>query len=262
MASERSEKPGHAAHALAKRECQTILRALALGKHPNAAVHRGRKAIRRLRALLALIEPRFDTLESADRSLQRLGDSLSKLRDAHVATEIAQSMADLEWAPDWKPTIDHLTRRRDDKFAQALKDPGFERRRGTVRTAAETLDGLEWSKLNDKDLLKAVKAGHARVEKAEKRGKADPSAENCHRFRRRLRKLRMQLEALKIVAPDLAKVGKALPRSDSVKSLRKATDRLGRRQDVRSLQALVRAAAGVPHRDDVLAQLRTELKKQ
>lgn len=263
MASERSEKPGHAAQALAKRECQTILRALALGKHPNAAVHRGRKAIRRLRALLALIEPRFDTMESADRSLQRLGDSLSRLRDAHVATEIAQSMADLDGAPEWKPMIDHLTRRRDDQFAQALvKDPGFERRRATVRTVAETLDGLEWSKLNDKALLKAVKAGHARVDKAEKRGKADPSAENCHRFRRRLRKLRMQLEALKIVAPDLAKVGKALPRSDSVKSLRKATDRLGRRQDVRSLQALVRAAAGVSHRDDVLAQLRTELKKQ
>lgn len=100
MATDRSEKPGHAAQDLVKRECRTILRALALGKHPNAAVHRGRKAIRRLRALLALIEPRFDTVKSADRSLQRLGDSLSKLRDAHVATEIAQSMADLNGAPD------------------------------------------------------------------------------------------------------------------------------------------------------------------
>lgn len=261
MTSDRSKGLGREAQALARRECGVISRALSLGRHPNAAIHRGRKAIRRLRALLALLEHRFDGLATADRKLQRLGDSLSTLRDAHVAVDVAQSIAARDASVAWQPMIERLVRRRDDLIMKALaQDPSFKRRRAIMKGVAADIDALDWKQLKHKDLREGIEAGRARVAKAEKRAKADPSAENCHRFRRRLRRLRMQLEASKAIAPDLAKSIEGPPSGSIVKSLRRSSDRLGRLQDLRSLQNLVRRAPDIPQRPELLVQLKQELK--
>lgn len=138
MTSGRSKRLGCEAQALARRECGVVARALSLGRHPNAAIHRGRKTIRRLRALLALLEPRFDGLATADRKLQRLGDSLSRLRDAHVAVDVAQSIAARGASTAWQPMIERLVLRREDLIVKALaQDPSFERRRAVMDLACQ-----------------------------------------------------------------------------------------------------------------------------
>ncbi len=81
--------PGPLVRKRATQECRSIIAALSASDDPHAAIHAARKAIRRLRALLALLQDSEMELKDEERSLQRLGDSLSDLRDAHVVVRAA-----------------------------------------------------------------------------------------------------------------------------------------------------------------------------
>src|SRR5215467_4639840 len=83
---------GERARALARHEAALILQGLAPTQSPEQAIHSARKATRRLRALLALLEGSALDLGRADMDLQQLGDSLSDMRDAHVVAEAAERM--------------------------------------------------------------------------------------------------------------------------------------------------------------------------
>ncbi len=242
------------------KECAAILRALASRHHIHVSIHGARKAIRRLRALLFLVEDRLPDAAAVDRTLERLGDSLSALRDAHVMVDTAEGLAARGKAKQWAAAIKRLVRRRDELIQQALaRDVDFRRRRRVVERAAQQLGDMPWHELKTTDLRQALERSCHRVTKAEARAKADPLPANLHRWRRRVRKLRMQMEALARIEPDIAKDAAKESASKTAKALHKLSDQLGAFQDQQMLRNVLRRMRGLPHRAQIGRQLREEL---
>ncbi len=235
-------------------ECRSIIAALSASQDPHAAIHAARKAIRRLRALLALLQDSALELDDADRRLQRLGDSLSDLRDAHVVVQAAVYLQDAHAAEAWPGIIARLVQRRDRLLQEALqRDPGFERRVRVVLGVQEQLAAQTWSKLRRSTLRSNLEHSRTRAGKAARRANEEGGAEAIHRWRRKVRRLRMQLDvaqALKLHA------GHAEPKSSDARALHRLSDVLGEQQDLQLLRNLVRAMPAAVGKARVLEQLR------
>ena len=120
---------GEAFRQRALHECAAIAAALSSASDPHPAVHSARKAIRRLRSLLALLQHAALDVEAADLGLKRLGHGLSRLRDAHVVVEVARQLQERVADPRWKGVIRMLVLRREGLLQATLqRDPGFARR--------------------------------------------------------------------------------------------------------------------------------------
>lgn len=248
--------PGSAAHALARQACRDIEQALSPGGDAHESVHAARKAIRRLRALLALLERTDLALGDADAMLRRLGDGLSGLRDAHVAVETAALLAARAPTAPWPYVIGRLQARRDAWLRRALAgDPAFGRRRDRVRRVGALLDAQPWAAIT----LSQVRAGLARsanrVRKAERRAHRHPEPERLHRWRRKVRRLRMQVEAMPYLDAHLSKVPHVRGGGGEAKALHQLSTQLGWQQDLRMLRNLVRVMPGVTDRRQLLAQI-------
>ena len=244
-----AKQVAEAMRAQAQRECATLLRELGGPGDFHGAVHEARKAVRRLRALLALVEDELAGAQVADRALARVGKSLSALRDAQVLVATAQAMAARDGAKGWSPVIARLTLRRDALVAKVLaSDPGLRRRGAAVERIARRLDALPWAELKPAHIRHGLRRSLRRVAKAEKKAKADPAVEHLHRWRRRVRRLRMQLEAVADVAPGLAKQAGPLPGGETLKTLHALGDRLGAQQDERLLRNVLRRMRDLPGR--------------
>jgi len=244
-------------------ELRAVRRALADRHHPHRAVHEARKAIRRLRALLALAARRLEAVGIVDRELQRLGDSLSRLRDAQVALETAETIASQEPASS-QNVVHWLAERRDRMLERALgRDPDFTRRQTLLDACAHALDLVVWSDLEDDDLRDALRHSRKRLKKAERKAERDPSPEHLHRLRRRARRLRMQLELLRAVAPDLdpqALYGE--PRGKAIRALHKQSNRLGQRQDKQHLADVLERMPMTFEREVMRRRIERELKER
>jgi len=243
---------GQALGALVRSECQAIIDALRAPTAVHVRVHEARKAIRRARALLALVEDGgggFD-VGPAERILQRLGDGLSRLRDAHAAVETARSLAVQEGRKAWRPVIEALRERSNTLAARELaRDPGFARRQSIVEGALHYLDAQPWGTLRATHLRAGLQRQRRRVERAARRARKDPGPDNLHRWRRRVRRLRMQLDAL----PQLGR-GRHSPKAS--RSLHQLSDALGRQQDLQVLAGLLRRQPGIPARAALQRRLR------
>lgn len=258
MGPDNADKPGAAARARARRECAEISRALARRRDLHGGIHRARKAIRRLRSLLALAAGRFDEVGAIDRRLAQLCDGLSGVRDAQALRTTAGSLAAKADASAWTPLIAHLAARRDALADRLLAtDPGLARRRTIAAQVAADLDAIDWERLRRKDLAAGWKRARTRLAKAAKRASEDPSPQNLHRYRRRLRRLRMQWDALQAIAADVT----APVDAKRIKALRRTSDRLGRLRDLQALRNAARRATDVPHRAELLSRLTDELKR-
>ena len=232
---------GERAHALAKRECAAILHGLSATSAPEAAIHSARKAIRRLRALLALLERSELDLDRVDASLQRLGDSLSDMRDAHVVAEATERLQADHPEVQLGPACEALQRRSERIMRNALdKDPLLGRRRKQLANAALWLDALPWHAVKSSHIKAGLLHSERRARKAQKRAAHDDSPENIHRWRRRVRRLRMQLEALPELGLKTDALVDSLHGTGKTKALHKVSDQLGWQQDLRMLRNLVR----------------------
>lgn len=248
---------GTAARALARarEEADAVLAALVPTADVHGSIHDARKAIRRLRALLQLVDQRLD-VGIADRILQRTGDSLSALRDAHATIGTAERFARRDHER-WQPVVVALAQRRDALLATALvQDPGFERRRSWVRRALARIEAAPWHRLKAADLRRALERGRRRADKARKRARRDADADALHRWRRRVRKLRMQVEAVATIKPALVASLGGERHADQAERLHALSDRLGRRQDLDVLRTLLEGMPGLDDRDALLDQVR------
>ncbi|MBO9718168.1 MAG: CHAD domain-containing protein [Pseudoxanthomonas sp.] len=243
--------PGSRLGHLLRQECLAALKSLATaGDQVHAHVHEARKAIRRARSLAALVASGFD-VESADGILQRTGDSLSPLRDAHVVALVAGRLGKRPADPHWKQAAATLEMRAERLVRRELAaDPGFARRRRALRRAAKLLEPLPWRELKDGDIREALVRQSRRVERAARRAKKDPTPDNLHRWRRRVRRLRMQLDALDSLGIDAIGHDPA-----ASKRLHRLGDRLGARQDLVVLAGVLRRLRTLPHRRELLRQL-------
>lgn len=243
-------------------ELRAVRCALADRRHPHRAVHEARKAIRRLRALLALAVRRLEAIEVVDRELRRLGDSLSRLRDAQVALETAEAIASQEPASA-QNVVHWLAERRDHMLERALRrDPDFARRQMLLDACTRALETVAWSELEDDDLHEALRHSRKRLKKAERKAERDPSPEHLHRLRRRARRLRMQLELLRTLVPDFhpetlhgETPGKA------IRILHKQSNRLGQRQDKEHLADVLERMPMTFEREVMRRRIERELKE-
>jgi CHAD domain-containing protein len=243
-------------HLMAREECRAIGRALAAKRRIHPAIHEARKGIRRLRALLALVAHRVPEAGKIDLSLEKLGDGLSLPRDAHVVVDTARRIS-VQHRKRWKPAIEALTALRDARLGRLLAaDPGFLKRRALLRRLEAQLEFLDWSKLRLDDFKTGIDDSQRRVASAEKRAAVDPTPENTHRWRRRVRRLRFQLEALGKVSPNTLNAFSRKHPGRDPKALHKLGDALGDRRDEQMLESALKRMPGLSNRTELMAQLK------
>ena len=255
---------GRAAADLAARRARLMVQALGQGKDHHRSVHRARKAIRRLRSVLALGRESFgSSFDAIDKRLKLLARGLSALRDAHVAAEAAMVLAQGDDAAGWQQVGATLQHRRDTLLADALlKDPAFAARRRRATSLAGQITALPWERLSAHDLCRALNRSVRRAQKAAEAADSTRSAKDAHRWRRRVRQLRFQLEALQnIESSSDTRIGclhdgnKTSPRS-----LSKLTDKLGWCQDLQILKSALRGIADPARMSQLKRRIQQELE--
>lgn len=241
---------GHAIGRSIRAECLSASAQLQAAGEVHTRIHEARKAIRRARSLLALVDDRLD-VEAANRALERLGDSLSILRDARAAVETAARVAKRDGPGRWAPVVRALRRRAGDAARRVLDaDPRFAKRAAAIQRTVGRLDTLCWEEVSPRDIRHALKRQRKRVERAAKRARKDPTADKLHRWRRRVRRLRMQLEALSQLGIEGVSV-----EPGQRKKLQALSDDLGWNQDLDVLARIVGRLPGLDERKALLTRL-------
>ena len=121
---------------LVHEECLAAIEALDSDQNVHLRIHQARKAIRRARSLIALVARELDT-GTADGILQRTGESLGALRDAHAAALTAARMDRRCPDPGWAPAAAALMARADRLARRELAlDPSLARRRRAIHVIA------------------------------------------------------------------------------------------------------------------------------
>ena len=236
---------------LLQQECQAATAALAGRGDVHARVHEARKAIRRARSLLALVDADLE-VESSDALLRRTGDSLGMLRDAYSVARTAGKLAKRTQDPRWSEAEAALDARADRLARRELAaDPGFASRVRAIRRAAKQLRSLPWDTLASADIRAGLVRQSRRADTAARRAKKQPLPQNLHRWRRRVRRLRMQVDAL--AALKISPLG-----SDPAVSrrLHALSDELGWHQDLEVLAETLRRMRSLACRQALLGQLR------
>lgn len=241
-------------------ECAAIDAALGGRTLIHGRVHEARKAIRRLRAMLALVARNLD-VTTEDRVLQQMGDGLSALRDAFAASSVAIEVGKHDGHTRWSPVAKALRTRADEVAVRVLRaDPGFHARRRRIQRIARKLAELPWDQVSSAQIKAGLRRQNKRTERARARAKADASADNLHRWRRRTRRLRMQFDAV-----DQLKIPRADLPTHASRKLHKLSDSLGWNQDLEILIALLRRLPGIVDRKVLLERLtllRAEVQEQ
>jgi CHAD domain-containing protein len=230
----KSSHLGSSLHALANKECLALEQALRSRKGRQGGIHDARKASRRLRSLLtflpAIAERRAALL---DKRLKQLGGSFASLRDAHMAAHTARLLATTHQAALTPSLLDALEGLAKTMLKQALKkDPNWRDRRAKAHRIVTAIARLPWQHIDPDDVREALKRHSRRVRKARQKALTERTASAYHRWRRRARKLRYQLEWVHKVHGALELKQKRAKRYDEqLKDLKLTIDQLGWRQD-------------------------------
>lgn len=256
-----ADSTGAMARDLLRQDCQAVQQALATTDDQNDAIHLARKAIRRMRALLALLDDTDFNLQRDDLELRRLGKGLSAMRDAHVVVETARQLQKLDPAAGWDAITPALVMRRTRILQRALvSDPEFSRRRRVAEQVMLHMESQPWEHLQRAGVRAALARSERRVGKAAERAARDGDAEAVHRWRRRVRRLRMQLDAANALGALHGHGHTNAGSAKKAKALHRLSDRLGWLQDLRLLRNLVRSMPAHAEKAAVLGQIDSELE--
>ena len=235
-----SPRTGERAALLAVAEARALAAALAIAPVDPSGVHEARKAIRRLRSLLALARRALgkDAIDPIDVELRALAKGLSALRDAQVVQDTARACArDAEGkaeAHSWEALLPLLAESPQHVLAAALRDdPGFMQRQAQAHRHADRLRVLPWHQLAAADLRRAVLRSMRRQANAQAAALASGRLEHLHAWRRRSRRLRMQLSTLRKLRVH-AQPGRA--DAATLRHVAQLVDQLGVLQDLALLE--------------------------
>lgn len=245
---------GQAFAELSQKECAGVKRALKNGKDPHKGIHEARKAIRRLRSILSLTRNDLgDQVEPIDKALKRFGDGLSALRDATAVISSAERMAKEHGKGPWPDVVTRLAMQRNALLEAALeRDPRFQKRVNRMSRLSHAIEQLPWSKVRKRSVDDTLKQSDKRMEKAHDKFEDAPKPTLLHKWRRRVRRQRMQLQTWRKVANH---PGHGLPHH--IRTLSKLSDTLGWRQDLQVLRNHVRRIAD----GDELVQLVSDIRE-
>jgi CHAD domain-containing protein len=172
------------------------------GGRLHAGVHRARKALRRVRAALALggaaLGPGAALL---DREFKDLNGRLSELRDAQAQVEILDRLIRKRQTPNTAALLRRARRAaaaaRAQRARAALHDePLLAECRALLEVLRAGLPALPWAALTAEGLQAAVTRSAERITQAHVRVHATQRDEDWHRWRRRMRRLSQQLRAI------------------------------------------------------------------
>lgn len=239
------------------------------GRHLHTGVHEARKAARRFRAVVALADAAVGGgADEAATTIRRVGKRLSRLRDAHVASECAAAFAPPAGGELVRQLRRRLREQRDTLATEVLqRDPELRRKRRQIRKARQALQSSSWHEISTQQLLQALQRSAQRLRRAEGDAHDSRSLALRHRWRRRVRRLRMQLQILAEITQDkawpraaraaarwvLAEAADTLPGAAELHAL---GDVLGQQQDRALLRRAVRAVFEPAQRDSLLQLLR------
>ncbi|HUA79569.1 MAG TPA: CHAD domain-containing protein [Dyella sp.] len=248
---------GSALGILAARECRLLQRALAMRKKRQEGIHQTRKSCRRLRCLLRFL-PTGEPTDALDHALKQLARSFSPLRDAYVAVRSARLLVtshEIQTATDIIKTFESYS---DHLLGDALHDdPHWRHRRAQAHHVVTACSALRWEDVRPSATKKTLKRATRKMKKAKKDAVALRTTAAHHRWRRRARMVRYQLELLR-KARRMADMKKRRIKlyGEQANHLATITDQLGWRQD---FQVFVKTVELLPDSADVSA-LRKSLK--
>ena len=231
------------------------------GHGHHEGVHRARKAMTRLRALLVLAHTATESATPIERRVRAIAHSLSRLRDAQAACNMAHNLSKTSRDGDeraaWRAAIDALETSRDELLVAALHaDPGFAKRRKRMSTLRAALEEYDWSAVSHNDAEAALKKSQRRARRAHKRAHTAAQAPR-HCLRRRTRRLLLQIELLRKIAHDAKlrhaakQAGKLIGHEPIHRRRRKRlVDALGDERDLRMLLRILRHVPRAPAIDD------------
>jgi CHAD domain-containing protein len=226
---------GMALGILASKESHSLQQALARHEDHHGGIHDARRSCRRLRSLLAFVATPANLQQAAkaDKALRQLTHSFSELRDAHVAVRTARRLASAHASTIAPALIQQLEERSESLLKNALElDPAWQRRRHKAERIATLIDELDWQAPTSSIAKETVKQSAKRMKKARRTATEQRTDEAFHRWRRRTRQLRYQLEFLR-KAHHIVGIKKSATRqySGRIRQLGLIIDRLGWRQD-------------------------------
>jgi hypothetical protein len=260
MNADTSSASGGALATLARGQCKAVAKSLANRKDRHRGIHEARKAIRKLRSLLALVNDAVgqDTAK-IDIALRHQAKRLSALRDSQVAVAMAEKIASSDDTGEWAVAAQVLAVQRDQLMDTQLRnDPGFARRIAAIADIAAVIDKLRWKRVGQKSLQRSIEKSHRRVAKSERDAADQRTPASLHRWRRRVRRLRLQLEAIHALnrLSGVAIQANEMHKNKSTKALARLADQLGWRQDIQVLRAALKTFPNAA----MLARLRKRLR--
>jgi len=202
------------------------------GGRLHAGVHRARKAIRRIRALLVLAAEVLDRDgRRLERRLRRVNRGMSELRDAHALVEILDRLLLTTRDHDARRLLRRLRRTAAKRRARLSRSPRLARKVDDARAALKGLRSavaeLDWASLPPSALTAALTAAEMRMSVARTQALSTGADADWHRWRRRVR-TRLQQQR----ASALAGVGVGVSRYDQ-----SLADQMGAMQDLSLLLA-------------------------
>ena len=226
--------------------CEVIARGLADSRHRHAGIHRARRAMRSLRGLLALLAPAAEgkdriAVARFDTRLKRVCRSLSDIRDAHVVEATAGSLAGGSASGRWLALQARLAGQCEAATRRALEaDPDFAARRRAVAAVRIALPALPWQRLDVEEIRRGLKRSRRRAKHAERDAHHSGIARDRHRYRRRLRRLLLQVEVLERTLQTAPKTARAVAELPGCHKHKRQASRLGHLQDVQMLRRAAR----------------------
>jgi CHAD domain-containing protein len=178
------------------------------GEAPGEAVHDARKCFKRLRALARLVRDEIGEGEyRRDNALFRdAGRPLSEVRDAHALLQAADDLAERsgDQAPPeaWATLHGELQRRERQVSGEALQSE-------TVETILDALDEAlrrvkKWQiGRGFSALAPGLKQSCRRARTAFDAARAEPTTENLHEWRKRVKDLWHHLQIVQSISPDV-----------------------------------------------------------
>ncbi len=217
----RLSTPGEALRDYAAAELDSAIVGLGWrGGRVHAGVHQARKALRRVRATLALGGTALGPGAAlVDRELRKANRGLSALRDAQALVETLDRLIAAQSQPDMLQILrrarrNAATRRAIEARAALADDPQLGLRRDLLTALRGAMLALPWQRVDLAQARAALAHSVERIVRAQTRAQDSNRDEDWHRWRRRERRLSQQRRALKAGgidhAIDLPKIDKRI----------------------------------------------------
>ncbi|TLY51438.1 MAG: CHAD domain-containing protein [Gammaproteobacteria bacterium] len=177
------------------------------GQGRHTGVHRARKAMARLRALLALLHAAATPTTHLEHRLRTIAHGLSRLRDAQAAYNTARRLGGTKRNADefeaWRGVKDAVGVDRDRLLDAGLRaDPAFTGRRNRFAGLQAAIDAIDWRAVERSDINAGLDRSLRRARRARKQAQGTSAQESRHRLRRRMRRALLQIDLLHDIADD------------------------------------------------------------